>query len=99
MQDPTPFFTIPPEISLRMNSKTKLLDAVLRNPMQVRFADACKLAVMLGFVHQGGSGSHKAFARSGEAAGLNFQNRDGVIPPYQARQLTEMIRKYRGDVE
>ncbi len=32
----------------------------------------------------------------GEPAGLNFQNRDGFVPPYQARQLIEMIRKYGG---
>jgi len=25
---------------------------------------------------------------------LNFQNRDGRIPPYQARQLIAMIEKY-----
>jgi len=31
--------------------------------------------------------------------GLNFQNRDGFVPPYQARQLMEMIRKYAGGTE
>lgn len=79
-----------------VNSKTKLLAAIQRNPTQVRFADACKAAQLLGFVHKGGAGSHRAFARPGEAAGLNFQNRDGFVPPYQARQLIEMIRKYGG---
>ena len=79
-----------------MNSKTKLLQAVQRSPQQVRFTDACKVATLLGFTHTGGKGSHRAFARVGEPAGLNFQNRDGFVPPYQARQLIEMIRKYGG---
>ena len=77
-----------------MNSNVKLLAAIQRNPQQVRFADACKAAALLGFQHSGGKGSHRAFARKGEPAGLNFQNRDGFVPPYQARQLIEMIRKY-----
>lgn len=54
---------------------------------------------MLGFAHSGGKGSHRAFARKGEPAGLNFQNRDGFVPPHQARQLIEMIRKYGGTSE
>lgn len=81
-----------------MNSKTKLLAAIERNPVQVRFVDACRAAELLGFVHKGGAGSHRAFARAGEPVGLNFQNRGGFVPPYQARQLIEMIRKY-GDEE
>ncbi|MGH8146687.1 MAG: hypothetical protein ACREPY_10170 [Rhodanobacteraceae bacterium] len=77
-----------------MNAQTKLLAAIAANPRQVRFSDACKAAQLLGFVHKGGAGSHRAFARSGEPTGLNFQNRDGFIPPYQARQLIAMIEKY-----
>lgn len=82
-----------------MSAKTKLLAAIVGNPKQVRFADACKAAQLLGFEHKGGAGSHRAFARTGEPAGLNFQNRAGFVPPYQARQLVEMIRKYGGAVE
>jgi hypothetical protein len=72
----------------------KLFDAILANPKSVRFVDACKAAEALGFVHKGGSDSHRAFARAGEPTLLNFQNRDGCIPPYQARQLIVMIEKY-----
>ncbi len=82
-----------------MNSKTKLLAAIVGNPKQVRFADACKAARLLGFEHKGGAGLHRAFARVGEPTGLNFQNRNGFVPPYQARQLIEMIRKYGGATE
>ncbi len=84
---------------LAANAKTKLLEAIVGNPRQVRFVDACKAATLLGFEHKGGAGSHRAFMRSNEAMGLNLQNRNGFVPPYQARQLIEMIRKYRGDIE
>lgn len=77
-----------------MSAKIKLLIAIVANPKQVRFASACKAAEMLGFIHKGGSGSHRAFARTGEPVGLNFQNHRGFIPPYQARQLIAMIEKY-----
>ncbi|WP_284319676.1 hypothetical protein [Dyella acidisoli] len=77
-----------------MNAKAKLLASILANPKQVRFNDACRAAEILGFIHSGGTGSHRAFARAGEPVGLNFQNRGGFIPPYQARQLGAMIEKY-----
>ena len=86
-------------VSFRVNSKTKLLEAIQRNPAQVRFADACKVAGLLGFIQAGGKGSHRSFARVGERAGLNFQNRNGFVPPYQARQLVELIVKYQGSAE
>lgn len=82
-----------------VNTKSKLLAAIVANPRQVRFADACKVALALGFEHKGGAGSHTAFARRGEPVGLNFQNRGGFVPPYQARQSVEMIRKYAGAQE
>jgi hypothetical protein len=56
--------------------------------------NACRAARLLGFVHEGGRGSHRVFKRKGERMQLNFQNRNGYIPPYQARQLARMIDKY-----
>ena len=77
-----------------MSRRDKLVRAVRSNPRDVRFDDACKIAEMLGFVHKGGKGSHRVFARRGEPVALNFQDRNGKIKPYQARQLIEMIEKY-----
>ncbi|WPL18048.1 hypothetical protein Thiowin_03099 [Thiorhodovibrio winogradskyi] len=77
-----------------MTQKEKRFAAVRRNPRAVRFDDACEIAVSLGFIHEGGRGSHRVFKRSREAVQLNFQNRDGLIPVYQARQLIAMIEKY-----
>jgi len=79
-----------------MTKYEKLLEAIGRHPKAVRFEEACKAAEHLGFIHQGGKGSHRVFKRKGEPVQLNFQNRGGYIPPYQARQLIAMIRKYGG---
>jgi hypothetical protein len=73
----------------------KLLESIRANPRHVRFEDACRAARLLGFVHEGGRGSHRVFKRKGEPVQLNFQNRGGLVPPYQARQLARMIEKYR----
>lgn len=78
-----------------MSSRKKLRAAIRNNPKDVRFDDACKVAEWLGFIWKGGKGGHRAFHRTGEPVGLNFQaNRNGKIPPYQARQLVLMIDKY-----
>jgi hypothetical protein len=79
-----------------MTAFEKLLDKICRNPRDVRFEDACKVAEMLGFERQpSGGGSHMRFKRLGEITQLNFQNRSGKVPAYQAEQLIEMIEKYR----
>lgn len=81
-----------------MSQRDKLIDAIKQNPRDVRFDDACKVATWTGFTGSGGAGSHRAFSRPGEPSGLNFQNHNGKIPAYQARQLIEMIdRYYDGD--
>ncbi len=82
-----------------MSRKDKLFTAIRNNPKAVRFEDACKVAEALGFKHKGGQGSHRAYGRPDEPDLLNFQNRGGCIPPYQARQLAKMIDKYGGGDE
>jgi hypothetical protein len=72
----------------------KLLAAIRANPRNVSFRNACRPARLLGFVHEGGRGSHLVFKQKGEPVQLNFQDRDGYVPPYQARQLAQMIAKY-----
>jgi len=84
-------------VSSSLSKLTKLFEAIAANPKAVRFVDACKAVEALGFVHKGGAGSHRAFARPGESMLLNFQNRNGHVPPYQARQLIAMIEKYGDD--
>lgn len=79
-----------------MAQRVKLLAAIRNNPKDVRFADACRAAEAIGFRRAGGRGSHVVFAKAEEAVVLNFQNRGGRIPPYQARQLIEMLDKHGG---
>jgi nitrous oxide reductase accessory protein NosL len=82
-----------------LSQLTKLIAAIRNNPRDVRFDDACKLALMLGFTGEGGSGSHRAFSRPGEPQGLNFQKTTGgKIPTYQAKQLISMIDKYEDEI-
>ncbi|MBI3480330.1 MAG: type II toxin-antitoxin system HicA family toxin [Nitrosomonadales bacterium] len=80
-----------------MTKREKLLAGICNNPRSVRFDDACRAAELLGFKHKGGQGSHRAFARPGEPELLNFQDRNGCIVPYQARQLIRMIERYSDD--
>ncbi|HEX6011058.1 MAG TPA: hypothetical protein VFY87_04475 [Geminicoccaceae bacterium] len=77
-----------------MAQDEKLFASIRANPKAVRFADACRAARLLGFVHEGGKGSHRVFKRKGEITQLNFQDRKGFVPSYQARQLVRMIEKY-----
>lgn len=89
--DIIPSASVPP-----LSQREKLLDAILRNPQDVRLDDACKAAKWIGFTKESGSGSHHVFSRPGEETQLNFQRKkDGKIPPYQGRQLGVMINKYR----
>ncbi len=77
-----------------MTKLDKLLAAIRNNPKAVRFEDACKVAEMLGFKLKSGKGSHRVYGREDEPLLLNFQNRDGLVKPYQAKQLIAMIEKY-----
>jgi hypothetical protein len=81
-----------------MSKLTKLVEAIRNNPKDVRFGDACRIARLIGFSGEGGGGSHRAFSRPGEPIGLNFQNRGGKIPTYQARQLVAMLDKYEEEL-
>ena len=78
--------------------KDKLVAVIRNNPKAVRYGDACKMAELLGFVHKGGQGSHRTFGRKGDPKLLNFQNRSGYVPPYQVKQLIEMVEKYESEV-
>jgi hypothetical protein len=77
-----------------VSKREKLIQSILDNPKDVRFEDACKVAELIGFGGFDRSGSHNGYARQGEMEQLDFQNRDGKIKAYQAKQLCKMIEKY-----
>ena len=83
--------------AISLGRREKLFSAIRNNPKDVRFSDARRAAEYLGFELKGVKGSHHSFTRPGEAAHLNFQNRGGKIPAYQANQLIEMIDKYEDE--
>ena len=77
-----------------MTKRDKRLRAIRHNPQDVRFDDACAAAETIGFLRRGGEGSHRVYIRQGEPMILNFQNRQGLIAEYQAKQLIAMLDKY-----
>lgn len=77
-----------------MSTRENLVASIRESAKNVRYADACKVAEWLGFNSKGQKGSHAAYSKPGEAELLNFQNRQGMIKPYQAKQLQRMIDKY-----
>ena len=82
-----------------MSQKAKLVASIRNNPTDVRFDDACKVAEWMHYVPgSAGGGSHVAYSRPGDPVGLNFQNRNGKIPPYQARQLIAALDKYEDQI-
>jgi len=76
-----------------MSRKEKLIARMRANPVGVRFDDACKVARWLGFEQKGGKGSHVVFVHA-EGMMLNFQNRRGCIPAYQADQLIRALERF-----
>jgi len=81
-----------------MTQREKLLASIRNNPKAVRFADACKAAELIGFTPKGGKGSHRTYERPGEPVLLNFQDRNGFIKPYQAKQLIAMVDRYADEI-
>jgi hypothetical protein len=81
-----------------VSQRRKLIERIKQNPKDVRFDDACKVAEWLGFSSKAQKGSHLAFARRGEPTLLNFQDRNGRILTYQAKQLIDMIQKYEDEL-
>jgi hypothetical protein len=77
-----------------LSQREKLLQSIIDNPKDVRFEDACRAAELIGFEAKGQNGSHNSFSKSGDPEGLNFQNRNGKIVPYQAKQLGKKIQEY-----
>lgn len=77
-----------------MTKQDKLLQLVLNATVAMRFEDACKIAELIGFSRKSGQGSHVVYAKEDEMTLLNFQNRNGMIKPYQVRQLRDMVKKY-----
>lgn len=69
----------------------RLADGQLVN---VRFADAQRLAEGLGFEFDRVRGSHHIYRHAATGQRLNLQARGGQAKPYQLRQLLELVERH-----
>lgn len=79
-----------------MSKHDKLLDKLLRGTSDANlpFEGLCHLLRRLGFAVRV-KGSHHIFSRDGVEEILNLQPRGANAKPYQAKQVREVILKYK----
>ena len=79
-----------------MSKHDKLLDKLLRgtSDANIPFEGLCHLLRRLGFAVRV-RGSHHIFSRDGVEEILNLQPRGANAKPYQAKQVRDVILKYK----
>ena len=79
-----------------MGKYSKLREKILAGGADgnVEFAELCKLLVRLEFVERV-KGGHHIFTRDGVAEIINLQPKSNKAKPYQAKQVTGILVKYR----
>lgn len=79
-----------------MSKKNKLLDAVRKNPSDVRFDDLCKICEKAFGKPSKSGGSHNVYKTpwSGDPR-VNIQNKNGMAKPYQVKQVLDAIDKLK----
>ncbi|PAW80847.1 MAG: toxin HicA [Pedosphaera sp. Tous-C6FEB] len=79
-----------------MSKHDKLLDKLLRgtSDANIPFEGLCQLLRRLGFAMRV-RGSHHIFTRDGVEEILNLQPRGANAKPYQAKQVRDVILKYK----
>lgn len=79
-----------------MSKHDKLLDKLLRgtSDANIPFEGLCHLLCRLGFAMRV-RGSHHIFSRDGVEEILNLQPRGTNAKPYQAKQVRDVILKYK----
>ena len=73
----------------------KLIEKAMNNPAGIRFKELCLLAEHMGFQKSCGKGSHVVYEKDGVEEIMTFQDRKGMVKPYQVKQLLAVIEKYR----
>lgn len=79
--------------------KLKLLQKLLVNQKNVKFADAVACAKAFGFRFDRVSGSHHIFVHDNIRELVNLQNVKGKSKPYQIKQLLQLVEKYNLQIE
>ena len=83
-----------------MASAEKLLRKIRQSRKNVKFNDAKKLVLALGFELDRTKGSHFIFKHPAhETAFLNLQESGGEAKPYQLKQILNAIDEYQLEIE
>ncbi len=77
-----------------MASVLKLWQQLLDSPMNVRFADLCRVVEAFGFEYRRTTGSHHIYSRPGVPELVNIQDVRGQAKPYQVRQFVRLVGEY-----
>ncbi len=80
-------------------NKRKLLERIIHNPKNTRFADMIILLEYFGFELIRRKGSHHIFKHPKIEELLNLQNVQGEAKPYQVRQFLRLVEKYNLESE
>ena len=83
-----------------VTKRGKLIEAVRRNPRDVRFADLVRLVEALGFVAERQVGSHRVFVHADPAVPfINLQEgKSGKAKPYQVEQVLAIVDAHKLEV-
>ena len=74
--------------------KSKLLQKVLNNPRNVRFAELTLLLEAFGFRLSRIKGSHHIYIQADVLELINIQDVKGRAKPYQVRQVLRLIERH-----
>jgi predicted RNA binding protein YcfA (HicA-like mRNA interferase family) len=77
----------------------KLLEKALRNPQDLRFEEAKRLAQAFGFRLDRINGSHHIFIRTAIPQLVNLQNSGGKAKAYQIKQLLKLVETHNLPLE
>ncbi|HZW05010.1 MAG TPA: type II toxin-antitoxin system HicA family toxin [Anaerolineaceae bacterium] len=83
-----------------MTKQEKILRRLLggTSDADIPFTDLCHLLVRLGFEVRV-RGDHHIFTKEGVEEILNLQPKGALSKPYQVKQVRNLLRKYRLDVQ
>ncbi len=83
-----------------MVKKRKLLQKILSGSKNIRFDEFLALIHAFGFIQNRVKGSHHIFSHPAVPQSISVQSdQNGQAKPYQVRQFTKLIEKYRLNLE
>ena len=77
----------------------KLLNKILNNNRNIRFADMLKLVTAYGFELKRINGSHHIYIHPNIKELINLQEVDDKVKPYQIKQFLTLVEQYNLQME